>query len=1583
MVAENDETSKDKEIDKLMALISLSFKIIYQPTNNNLQTSSNTSRANQDNSPRINRGTGYENQRLSNVAGARETVVTTVVQKSRIQCYNCKEFGHVARECQKPKRAKDAAYHGKKMLLCKQEEAGIQLNAEQADWKDDTDDESDDQDLEAHYMYMKKLQEVSPDAADSGPIFDAEPLQKIDQNDDDVDLAIERELLASLIEKLKCEIDESKNRNKFLERSNKVEINCAKARGDLISYKMESQKSFNTYTQTINDLNHIISKMKEKLCAHQETISILSQQKEAQIKLYKTREDNELDKVISLENKVKVLDNIVYKTGQSVQMMNMLNNKCRTSFAKPEFLKKAQRANPRLYNIGCYNDNLTLMLAPESKEVIRLEKESRSKLSDLIRPFDYDKLNNLYDLFVPQREKSSKQRYFSERSRLSHTPINNGNSKESFYKPTTLLEKRMDESIPWDQKCKSSIELFKIKSSVGTIFDGDLKAQLQDKGIVISELKKLIEKLKGKSVDTKFEKSSVIRQPNAFKSQRQSILGKPAIFSDSLERKDFSKSKSVTQNNVSNDFLKPVTAQTLPSNKKSILKNTNVLAPGILKAKTLNVNFVCATCGKCVLKEKHDMCVLKSTNGVHSRTKMPIAMPVSTREPNRSVKQSAAKPLKKTVASESNQKPRNITRKLYEHVSKPCSWWYPNFTPSGYKWKPKSEKENLNPNVSMPLGTLVEIFLFIVDSGCSKHMMRNLKLLIYFVEKFLGTVKFRNDQIAPILGYEDLVQGAVMIKRVYYVEGLNHNLFSIGQFCNADLEVDFRKSTCYFRDLKGNDLLTGSHGMEFLNKTLHTYFAAEGIFHQMSVARTPEQNGVVERRNHTLVEAARTMLSAAKVPLFFWAEAIATTCFTQNRSLVIPRHDKTPYHIINDQKPPVKFFHIFGTLCYIVKDGENLDKIKEKDHVNSDLEPHCQRMALEHDSLSPGLQCQEDVPHVAETVTTSNELDLLFSPMFDELLNGSFQVMSKSSAVTTADVPNQHQQQNTTSLNNQTTPDPTCQVPTQAPTVTSTENMNQAEMIEENAQVADDEFINIFCTPVQDRRETSSRHVNSSNMHTFYQHHPFEHRWTKDHPLEQVIGNPSQSVKTRRQLESDGEMYMFALTVSRTEPKNIKEAMDDSAWIELMQKELHQFDRLDEGVDFEESFAPVARLEAVRLFIAYAAHKSFTIYQMDVKTTFLYGPLKEEVLKQAPRAWYDELSNFLVSKGFSKGSIDPTLFITKYMGDILLVQIYVDDIIFGSRNLNLSKQFEKLMHKKFEMSMMGELKFFLGIQIHQSPRSIFINQAKYAQEILIKHGMTSCDSVGTPMATKHLDADQSETPVNQTKYRSMDRALMYLTTSRPYIMHATCYCARYQAKPTEKHLTTVKRIFRYLKDTIHMGLWYPKDTGFELTAFSDSDHAGCLDSHESTSGGIQFLGGDKLVSWSSKMQDCTSMSSAEAEYVSLSACCAQVLWMRTQLTDYGFRFDKIPIYCDAKAAIAISCNPVQHSRTKHIDVRYHFIKEKVEKGIVELFFVETEYQLADLFTKALPEERFKYLVRRIGMRCLTPEELEVLTNESA
>ncbi|GJS07481.1 retrovirus-related pol polyprotein from transposon TNT 1-94 [Tanacetum coccineum] len=898
----------------------------------------------------------------------------------------------------------------------------------------------------------------------------------------------------------------------------------------------------------------------------------MSQEKEAHIKLYKTREDKELDKVIALENKVKVLNDIVYKTGQSVQTMNMLNRNCKMSFAKPEFLKKAQRANPRLYDIE------TL------EKCERLEKEL------------------------------SKSRTMSK-------------SFEALQKHAINLEldlQQCKEKIKNDKSFKDNQSKLFLKEREQYFEIQDLKAQLQDKGIAIN-----------------------------------------------------------------------------------------------------------------------------------------------------------------------------------------------------------------------------------------------------------------------------LVQGTITIKRVYYVEGLNHNLFSLGQSCDADLEVAFRKSICYIRDLKGNGLLIRSRGTDLYSITLQDTSTPNPIF--LMAKATLSQAWLWHRRLSHLNFDTINLISKNNI-----VESINGKKYV----LVIvddySRYTWTHFLRSKDETPEV-------LIDFLTLVQRGLHAQMASDHVSSDPVPQCPTMTLEHDNLSLGPQSQENAPQAAETVTTSNELDFLFSLMFDELLNGTTLVVSKSSIVTTADAPDKQL--------------------THVPTVNTTENIIQAETNNEYAQVDNDEFVNVFSTPVQEQGETSSRHVDLSNMHTFYQHHPSTHRWRKDHPLEQVIENPSQSIRTRRQLETDGEFCMSALTASRTGPKNIKEAMVDSAWSEAMQEELHQFDRLDiwelvdkplhknvinlkwlwknkrdeennvirnksrlvakgyaqkEGIDFEESFAPVARLEAVWLFIVYAAHKSFTpdgfvdpyhpeqVYRLKKA---LYG------LKQAPRAWYDKLSNFLVSKGFSKGSIDPTLFITKHGEDILLVQIYDDDIIFG-------------------------------IRIHQSPCGIFINQAKYAQEILIKHGMTSCDNIGTPMATKHLDADPSGTPVDQTKYHSMVGALIYLTTSRPDIVHATCYCARYQAKPTKKHLTAVKRIFRYLKDTINIGLWYLKDTGFELTAFSDSDHVGCLDSCKSTSSGIQFLGGDKLVSWSFKKHDCTSMSSVEAEYVSLSACYAQVLWLRTQLTYYGFHFDKIPMCCDSKAAIDISCNLV-------------------------------------------------------------------------
>nr|GEV03268.1 retrovirus-related Pol polyprotein from transposon TNT 1-94 [Tanacetum cinerariifolium] len=522
--------------------------------------------------------------------------------------------------------------------------------------------------------------------------------------------------------------------------------------------------------------------------------------------------------------------------------------------------------------------------------------------------------------------------------------------------------------------------------------------------------------------------------------------------------------------------------------------------------------------------------------------------------------------------------------------------------------------------------------------------------------------------IAPIMGYGDLVQrisrstGFITSKASIIISSqLVNFVMRIWRLLSENLRVlleifkdetpkmlkDFL--TMIQRNFQAPVITVRTdRGTEFLNKTLNAFFKEKGTKHQTSTAQTPKQNGVIERRNRTLVEAARTMLSASKHHLFIGAEAIATTCYTQNRSIIIPTHDKTEYHIINDRKPSIKHLYIFYA------------------HVPS-----------------------------------QQELDLLFGPLYDEFFAAGTSSVNKSSST----INNSNQQDTQATMNIQ----PTSAPPT--PTFVHAKENNDHQAEEEHLQ--DDEFTNPFCAP-------------------------------KDHPLEQVRRNPSKPEQTRRQLATDPEMYMFALTVSTAEPKNIKEAMVDSTWTEAMQEELHKFDRLQVWELVDKPFGKmVIRLKCCTLgsysdFCRICCAQVFSNLSDGRENSISHGPLKEEVyvaqpdgfvdpdhpekvyrlrkalygLKQAPRAWYDELSKFLISKGFTK-----------------------------------------------------------GLQIHQSPRGIFINQANYALVILHKHGMEKGQSIGTPMATKpKLDADLSGKPVDQTDYRSKIGSLMYLTSSRPDIV---------------------------------------------------------------------------------------------------------------------------------------------------------------------------------------------------------------------
>jgi hypothetical protein len=366
-----------------------------------------------------------------------------------------------------------------------------------------------------------------------------------------------------------------------------------------------------------------------------------------------------------------------------------------------------------------------------------------------------------------------------------------------------------------------------------------------------------------------------------------------------------------------------------------------------------------------------------------------------------------------------------------------------------------------------------------------------------------------------------------------------------------------------------------------------------------------------------------------------------------------------------------------------------------------------------------------------------------------------------------------------------------------------------------------------------------------------------------------------------------------------------------------------------EGLDFDETFAPVARLESIHILLAYANHHGFKLYQMDVKSAFLNGPIKEEVyvkqlqgfedeeypnhvyklhkalygLNQAPRAWYEYLRDFLIDNGFRISKANSTLFTRIVDNDIFICEIYIGDIIFGSTNQSFSDEFSKIMTDRFEMSMMGELNFFLGFQIKQLEDGMFISQIKYTHDLLKKFGMDKVKPIKTPMGTNdHLDLDMGGKPVDQKLYRSMIGSLLYLCASRPDIMLSVCMCIRFQATPKEYHLRVVKRIMRYLVLTPYLGLWYPKGAHFELIGYSDADYAGCKVDRKSTSGTCQFLG-RSLVCWSSKKQNSVALSTVEAKYVTAGSCCAQLLWMRQTLKDYGYSMNHIPHLCDNESAI--------------------------------------------------------------------------------
>nr|GEY27869.1 hypothetical protein [Tanacetum cinerariifolium] len=1409
------------------------------------------------------------------------------------RCYNCRGLGHIARNCTTRPRRRDAAYLQTQLLIAQKEEAGIQLQAEEFDFMAVAGDLDEIEEVNANCILMASLQHASTSGTqfDKALVYDidgsAEPIpepQLVPQNDNHVTFVAPSmvqsggTVVISSAPKEICANHETVYRNLVDQVAQVNMVNCnmrannAKLKSELAGYKIQEQRieiSQEKYdklkkcyqksvyqeqclTRKINalhlssakqitTLNDVISNLNKQFSKEKSSISSSIKEKKKLKHDFKTQEDKYLDKEVDLEAKIKDLENILLKRDQTVK-----------------------------------NSLATLQRVVKHKMTLEVHNWSSSAHKEVHKIISYEIAPIINQ--VDARVQNFEIQFLQEAAK--------------FVRDFKSLAKEADESL--DKKKYLELKIKRLlKSSVShdimsivkngfvdvpSDLQTDLDRTKEKLELCIIEKEKEYAKLKSKIVELEFQVVNYEREISHLKTTYKNMFDSTTsnrthaklhnlIYENAKLRARLFENTSESMNNISRMRVTPqvdkpkliavtpyskklhvsIPSHSIPQPKEfNVVKHSNVIAPRLFKinpSQTFRENVSFDT-------------VNASSIGLAHTAKTRRPHPKGNSRNVRVPSASKSSEVKKNVTLEDHRMILLLS-KNQKTVSSECN---------NIKLAIRNDKSDI----------VVQICLWCVDSGCSKYMTGNIKLLINFELKFLGTVRIGNDYIAANLGYGDLKWGNITITMVYFVEGLGHNLFSgkSKRACHPPKPLPNSKQRLHLlhmdlcgpmrvASINGNQYVlvivddysryTWVHFLrtkdvmpevinnflkkiyvrlqapviivhtdnrtEFKNHALKEYFDSVGITHETSAVKTPQQNGVVERRNCTLVEASRTMLIFSHDPLFLWAEVIATVCYTQNRSIIHQRFNKTPYELIQGRKPDISYLYVFGALCYPKNDREDIGKLGAKgdigffigyfanyvvykvynrrtkkimETINVTFD-ELSAMAFEQNSSKPGLQSltsgtissKLELTYARSTISpprpSERDLDILFEPLHIEYFGGRPLEAPRTTPVALV-------------IQNLQAPSASMSIQDSALTPTNSLNIlisshNVDEQSQTHAQqqenhtifptvsAADDVpnavfegdlFVNPFATPSIESVVSFTQYVDPSNMHNFYQLYPHDYQWTKDHPLEQVIRESSRLVLTRNQLTTDGDMCIYALTVSFMKPKSVKEALTNPAWIESMQEELHKFIRLDvwELVPSPDGIKP---LTMKWLFKNkhdeendHSQQDSSSLYQMDVKTAFLPGSLKEDMylcqpegsidadhpshvykhkkalygLKQAPRVWYDELSIFLLQNGFSKGTIDLTLFTRRFHNDILVV--------------------------------------------NQSPSGIFINQSNYVNEILKKYGLNTCDIIG------------------------------------------------------------------------------------------------CKDTFKSTSAGAQFLG-EKLVSWSSKKQDCTSLSTSKLEYVSLSACCAQVL----------------------------------------------------------------------------------------------------------
>ncbi|GJR11358.1 putative ribonuclease H-like domain-containing protein [Tanacetum coccineum] len=855
----------------------------------------------------------------------------------------------------------------------------------------------------------------------------------------------------------------------------------------------------------------------------------------------------------------------------------------------------------------------------------------------------------------------------------------------------------------------------------------------------------------------------------------------------------------------------------------------------------------------------------------------------------------------------------------------------------------------------------------VIDSGCSRHMTRNMSYLTDYEEIDGGYVAFGgNPKGGKITGKGTIKTGNLDFENVYFVRELKFNLFSVSQMCDKKNNVLFndtecivlspnfklidesqvllrvpRKNNMYSVDLKNivpkggltclfakatsnesklwhrrlgkaaqslfrftrvfflstkdetsgilKSFITGienlvdykvkvircDNGIEFKNREMNQFCEMNGILRQFSVARTPQQNRVAKRRNRILIEAAKTILVDSKYPV-----TILNTIDHLGKF-----DGKTDEDFFVGYSLNSKAFRVFNSRTRIVE--ENLH-IRFSGSTPNVVGTQSNGFAGTKASANAGQARKETEPVKDYILLPLWTADTPYSQDPKSSHDDGSKPSSDDGKKVDEDPKNdseckdQEKEDNVNNTNNVNTAG-NINIVSSTINAVGTNKVNAVggktsiELpFDPNMSALEDDSIFDFSRDEEDDGAVADM----NNLDTTIQASPNPTiRIHKDHPLDQVIRDLQSATQTRKMsknLEEHG--------------KNLKRNKKDERGIMIRNKArlVAQGYTQEEAIDYDEVFAPIARIEAIRLFLAYASFKDFVVYQMDVKSDFLYGKIEEEAYICQPSGFKDPYFFDRVYK------IKKAL----HKGDILLVQVYVDDIIFGSTKKELFIAFEKLMHAKFQMSSIGELTFFLGLQVKQKKDVIFISQDIYVATILKKFRFTEVKTASTPIETqKPLLKDEDGEEVDVHMYRSMIGSLMYLTSSRPDIMFAVCAYARYQVNPKVSHLHVVKRVFRYLKGQLKLGLWYLKDSPFDLVAYTDSDYARASLDRKSIIRGCQFLG-YRLISWQCKKQTVVSNSKTEAECVAALSCCGQVLWIQNQLLDYGYNFMHTKIFID-------------------------------------------------------------------------------------